>query len=289
MNMTHARAWTVALTLLVGCERAPDPAIGRAAAERARAHVTSGLGAVDRLTTGLARAMQGTSAPVGAAMGEVPRLRRALRDLHDDHTPLGRELTLYPLSFVVAVRPDGKAAASDRSGEPDVMADRDLGAAFPCVRAAAQGTAGTCAGQFGLTEGVTRRWFVAAVPARASADAPAAGAVVAMMTFGNIAKAVRGALDMETTRDGVQLSVGILHEGRTYPAGTDNDVAARYLVREPLVRAIPADIAGRAGREAVSFNFTERGGRLQWGAAASPAASLGEGAALLVFRAPVRQ
>jgi hypothetical protein len=151
--MTHARAWTVALSLLVGCERAPDPAIGRAAAERARAHVTSGLGAVDRLTTGLARAMQGTSAPVGAAMGEVPRLRRALRDLHDDHTPLGRELTLYPLSFVVAVRPDGKAAASDRSGEPDVMAERDLGAAFPCVRAAAQGTAGTCAGQFGLTEG----------------------------------------------------------------------------------------------------------------------------------------
>jgi hypothetical protein len=80
---------------------------------------------------------------------------------------------LYPLSFVAAVRPDGKAAASDRSGEPDVMAERDLGAAFPCVRTAMQGTAGTCAGQFGLTEGVTRRWFVAVVPARASADGKA--------------------------------------------------------------------------------------------------------------------
>jgi hypothetical protein len=60
-------------------------------------------------------------------------------------------------------------------------------------------------------------------------------------------------------------------------------------VPEPLLRAIPADIAARAGREAVTFTFTENAGRLQWGAAASPAASLGPGDALLVFRAPLRQ
>lgn len=289
MTMNAARISTLALILLGACEQRRDPAIGREAATRARAHVTEGIGAVDRLTAGLSRAISGAAVPVAGAMGDTARLRRALRDLHDDHTPTGRELSLYPTSFIAAVRPDGKAAASDRSGAPDPVAERDLAAEFPCVRRALQGSPGTCAGQFSLAQGTTRRWFVAVVPARATADAPVQGAVVAAMTFGNIARAVRGALDLSTARDGVQLAVGILHEGRTYPSGTDNDVAARYLVRERLVRAVPRALAAQSARSAVQFDFAENEGRMQWGAAAAPVPALGEGAALLVFRAPLRQ
>lgn len=287
MHMSITRRWVLALSLLGACEKAADPSIGREAAQRAAANVTSGLRGVDRLTSGLGRAMQGASAPVGAAMADAARLRRALRDLHDDRTPMGQELSLYPTSFIAAVRPDGKAAASDRDATPDPVAEKDLAEVFPCVRAALQGTAGSCAGQFSLVEGAQRRWFVAVVPAR-DAGGEVTGAVLAAMTFGNVAKAVRTALDMETTRDGVQLSVGILHEGRTYPAGADNDVPGHFLVRAPLVRAVPASFAAAAGRGAQTFNFTE-GARMQWGVASAPAASLGEGAALVVFRAPIRQ
>lgn len=288
MTTTALRRAT-ALALLAACQKTPDPAIGREAATRAQAHVASGRAATERLTQGLARTLEGAGAPVGAAFADPARLRRALRELHDDRSDIGRALSLYPTSFIAAVRPDGKAAASDREATPDPVADKDLGAAFPCVRAALAGTAGTCAGQFSLTAGAERRWFVAVTPARAATDGPVVGVVLAGMTFGNIARAVRGALDLETARDGVQLAVGILHAGRTYPAGADNDVPPAFLVRPPLVREIPADASERAPREAVTFTFSQNDGRMQWGAAAGPAPTLGEGAALVVFRAPLRQ
>lgn len=286
---TSGLVWAAALILLGGCEKDRDPAVGRAAAERARAHVASGRAATERLTGGLSRAIEGASTPVGGAMADPARLRRALRDLHDDRTDMGRALSLFPTSFIAAVRPDGKAAASDRDATPDPVAEKDLGAAFPCVRAALQGTAGSCAGQFSLVEGAQRRWFVAVTPARATADGPVVGAVLAAMTFGNIAKAVRGALNIETARDGVQLAVGILHEGRTYPSGTDNDVPAAFLVDPPLVRAIPQGASARAAQVVITFNFTQNNGRMQWGAAAGPVPTLGDGASLIVYRAPLRQ
>lgn len=289
MNMSNTARCFVGLSLLAACEKSADPSVGRQAAQEASANVQSGTRAVERLTSGLARAVEGTSAPVGAAMGDSSRLRRALRDLHDDHTPLGRELTLYPTSFIAAVRPDGKGAASDRSAAPDPLIDVDLAEAFPCVRRALQGTAGSCGGQFSLVEGSARRWFVAVVPTRPAAGEPVNGAVVAAMTFGNVAKAVRGALEMERSREPVQLAVGLLHEGRTYPSGADNDVPARFLVRPAMVRAIPASFAAAAARAPQTFTFTENGGRMQWGVASAPAPALGEGAALMVFRAPLRQ
>lgn len=288
MSTTGLR-WAAALILLGACGRQGDPAVGAAAAERARAHVASGRAATERLTQGLSRTIDGASAPVGAAMADPVRLRRALRDLHDDRTDIGRALSLYPTSFIAAVRPDGKAAASDREATPDPVADKDLGAAFPCVRAALQGTAGACAGQFSLTQGLERRWFVAVTPARATADGPVVGAVLAAMTFGNVAKAVRGALNIETARDNVQLVVGILHDGRTYPSGSDNDVPSAFLVRDPLLRVIPQGTSDRAAREVVTFTFAQNDGRMQWGAAAGPVPTLGDGASLLVYRAPLRQ
>lgn len=285
---TRGIRWAAALILLGACEKQGDPSVGREAAERARAHVASGRAATERLTQGLTRTIEGAATPVGAAMADATRLRRALRDLHDDRTEIGRALSLYPTSFIAAVRPDGKAAASDREATPDPAADKDLGAAFPCVRAALQGAAGSCAGQFSLTQGSERRWFVAVTPAR-GADGAVVGAVVAAMTFGNIAKAVRGALNIETARDNVQLAVGLLHEGRTYPSGNDNDVPAAFLVDAPLVRALPQDASARAAREVITFQFAQNEGRLQWGAAAGPVPSLGEGASLVVFRAPLRR
>lgn len=290
MGMNTAVRWAAALILLNACAKKPDPAIGRQAAERARAHVASGRAATERLTQGLARDLAGAGAPIATALasGDPTRLGRALRDLHEGQSVIGRALSLYPTSFIAAVGADGKALASDRSATPDPLRDKDLGAAFPCVRVALGGTAGTCAGTFGLTAGIERRWFVAVTPARVSAEGPVTGAVVAAMTFGNVAKAVRGALDLETSREGVQLAVGILHAGRTYPAGADNDVPAHFLVREPLVQQIPAGTSERAAQAEVTFTFSQNEGRLQWGAAAGPVPSLGPGASLLVFRAPLR-
>ena len=286
-------SWVVVLCGL-GCSKGGGDAVGRAAATRASAHVREGLGAVDRLTSGLQGVLAGAAPTVAAALApplDVARVRNRLLDLHDDRSATGRQLSLYPTWFVAAVAPDGKGLAGDQQAGRDYIPSLDLRAAFPCVATALGGTAASCTGDFVTTEGAPARAYVlSAVPLRATADGPVLGALVGAMTYGRVAKAIREALNVSTLRDQVQLSVGFWHRGRVVPSGRDNDVPAALLVPDSLLPRIPTTLGARLAQgESFTFHFTENQGAMQWGAAAAPAPTLGPGDGLVVFRAPLRQ
>jgi hypothetical protein len=287
--------WSWALVLCgLGCSKGGGDAVARDAATHAQAHVREGLGAIDRLTTGLQAVLTSSAAPVGAALVEpldVARVRNRLRDLHDDRSASGRQLSLYPTWFVAAVGPDGKGLAGDQEAGRDYLPGLDVGASFPCVGAALRGTPGSCTGDLVTTPGAAARgYMVSAVPLRATADGPVVGALVGAMTYGRVAKAIREALNVTTLRDRVQLAVGFWHGGRVVPSGRDNDVPAALLVPDSLLPRIPSNLGARLARgESFTFTFNENQGAMQWGAAAGPTPTLGPGDGLIVFRAPLRQ
>lgn len=287
--------WSWALVLCgLGCSKGGGDAVAREAATRAQANVREGLGAVGRLTSGLQAALASSAQPVGAAIVEpldVARVRNRVRDLHDDRSASGRQLSLYPTWFIAAVGLDGKGLAGDQEPARDYIPGLDLGERFPCVRAALQGTAGSCTGDLVTTEGAAARgYMLSAVPLRATTDGPVVGALVGAMTYGRVAKAIREALNVSTLRERVQLSVGFWHGGRVVPSGVDNDVPAALLVPDSLLPRIPSNLGARLARgESFTFTFSENQGAMQWGAAAAPAPTLSQGDGLIVFRAPLRQ
>lgn len=269
--------------------------MGREAATRARAHVREGLEATGRLTNGLQAVLLGAAPTVVTSIADpidVARVRNRLRDLHDDRSATGRQLSLYPTHFVAVVGLDGKGLAGDIEASRDYLPGLDLRTPLACVGAALGGTAGTCAGDFVPMQGApARAYMVAAVPLRATADGPVVGALVGAMTYGRVAQAIREALNVSTLRDRVQLAVGFWHGGRLVPSGRENnDVTAAMLVPDSLVRRVPGNTGARLARgEAFTFTFAENNGAMQWGAAVAPAPALGAGDGLMVFRAPLRQ
>lgn len=283
------------LAMFAACKREPDPAIGQRAAAKASEHVTEGVAAIGRVTNGFTGVIDTAARSVGPTLAQpvdVARVRNTLRDLHDDRSTVGRDLSLYPTWFVAAVGPDGKGIAGDRTPDQDYLPGKDLATAFPCVRAALQGTAGSCVGEFSSGEGQRPRvYYVQVSPARAQADGPVAGAVVGAITFGRLAKSVRELLNLRTVRDRVQISVGLLRNGHVAPSGADNDVTQAFLVPDSLVPRVPADARERLTREHGRFTFTfrENDGQMQWGAAVGEVPPLGADTALVVFRADLRQ
>jgi hypothetical protein len=311
---TRAPLGVTALLILnvAACERAPDPAIAQRAATKAAEHVAEGRGGIERMASGLVTVTERAARTMGAAMADptnVARVRNRLLDLHDDHSEVGRALTLYPTWFIAAVGTDGKAIAGDRTHDRDFLPGRDLGAMFPCVRAALAGTAGSCTGVMPAAGAVPERtYLVAAHPTRgpmaqpvaANADAGAAptpspeginGVVVSAITYGRLAKAVRELLNLRTANERVQLYVGLVRGSQVIPSGrNNNEVAAAYLVPDSLVPRVPRDLDARLGRgnEPVTFNFSENNGQLQWGAAAGRVSALDAETALVVFRTSLR-
>ncbi len=288
----NARPLVIA-ALLLGCSNGRE-AVGREAAARATAHAREGIEAVGRLQGGLQTVLAGAAPTVAAAIAtpiDVARVRNRLRDLHDDRSATGRQLSLYPTWFVAAVGADGHAIAGDLEPARDYLPGKDLRTAFPCLVTALSGTAGSCSGDFVTTEGAAPRgYMVTAVPLRAAADGPVVGALVGAMTYGRVAKAIREALNVSTLRDRVQLAVGFWHHGRIVPSGMDNDVPAALLVPDALLPRVPAYIGERlAAGTPFTFTFAENQGALQWGAAVAPVPALGPGEGILVFRAPLRQ
>ena len=287
--------WSWVLVLCgLGCSKGGGDAVGREAATHAEAHVREGLAAVGRLTDGLQAVLVGAAPTVAESIAvplDVARVRNRLRDLHDDRSATGRQLSLYPTWFVAAVDTDGKGLAGDQDAGRDYIPGLDLRASFACVGAALAGTAGSCTGDFVTTPGAAARgYMVSAVPLRASPDGPVVGALVGAMTYGRVAKAIREALNVSTLRDHVQLSVGFWHHGRVVPSGVDNDVPAALLVPDSLLPRIPHNLGARLARgKAFTFTFSENQGALQWGAAIAPAPTLSPGDGLMVFRAPLRQ
>jgi hypothetical protein len=278
----------------LGCSKGGDDAVAREAATRATAHVREGLAAADRLTTGLHAVLVSVAPNVASSIAEpidVARVRNRLRDLHDDRSASGRQLSLYPTHFVAVVGLDGKGIAGDIEASRDYLPGLDLRAPFACVGAALGGTPGSCTGDFVTMAGApSRAYMLSAVPLRATADGPVIGALVGAMTYGRVAQAIRQALNVSTLRDRVQLAVGFWHGGRLVPSGQDNDVPAAMLVPDSLVPRVPGNTSARVGRgEAFTFTFTENGGAMQWGAAVAPAPALGPGDGLMVFRAPLRR
>ncbi|MFO0647026.1 MAG: hypothetical protein U0326_12365 [Polyangiales bacterium] len=282
----------VAASVIAACSKGPDPAVGRANAAKAVEHVNEGRGGIERLTRGFTEVMTKVAREMGPAVadtGNVARVRnRLLHDMHDDRTEVGRDLTLYPTWFIAAVGADGKGIAGDRAPEQDFIPGRDLGAAFPCVRAALQGTGGTCVGEMSSGEGQAPRvYLVSAQPTRATEGGAVTGAVVGTITYGRLAKAVRELLNLRVGRDRVQLYVGFSYGGRIIPSGTrDNDVAAAYLVPDTLLPRVPRDLDAKVsqGNGSTTFTFDENGGQTQWGAAAGRISVLGDHTSLLVFR-----
>jgi hypothetical protein len=295
MNVRAMGLALVAAGVMAACGRGADPAAGRAAAAKAAEHVNEGREGVERLAHGFTDVMTKVARAMGPAVaepGNVARGRpRLLHDMHDDRTEVGRDLTLYPTWFLAAVGTDGKGIAGDRAPEQDFIPGKDLAAAFPCVRAALQGTGGTCVGEMASGEGQTPRvYLVAAQPTRAAEGGPINGAVVGTITYGRLAKAVRELLNLRVGRDRVQLYVGFSYDGRVIPSGTrDNDVAAAYLVPDSLLPRVPRDLDAQvtAGHGAATFTFSENDGQMQWGAAAGRVPSLGDRTSLLVFRTRV--
>lgn len=291
----NVRSWmTVVATVgTLACGRNIDPTVGRRAAEKASEHVTEGSAAVERLTTGLVEVTRKAArdiAPSVDAPVNVARVRNFLtHELHDDHTEVGRDLTLYPTWFLAVAGVDGKGIAGDRAPDQDFIPDKDLGAAFPCVRTAIAGTGGHCVGEMASAQGQeTRVYLVAAQPIHA-ADGTTRGVMVAAINYGRLAKAVRETLNLRTARDNVQLHVGFLRNGRVLPSGHDNDVAQAYLVPDVMLPRIPRDAGQRvAGGGFFTFTFTENQGRMQWGVAVGQVSALGD-TAMIVFRAPLRQ
>ncbi len=295
--MSTRTVWAAMMVLgvVTGCEKAPDPAVGRAAAAKAAEHVVEGREGVERLTRGFDEVMAKAAREMGPAVaepGNVARVRNRLwHDMHDDHTEVGRDLTLYPTWFLAAVGVDGKGIAGDRAPDQDYLPGKDLGAAFPCVRAALQGNGGHCVGELASGEGQAPRvYLVSAQPTRAAEGGAVTGAVVGAITYGRLSKAVRELLNLRTAHDRAQLYVGFWHGGRIIPSGTrDNDVAAAFLVPDSLLPRVPRDLDARlaAGHGSATFTFDENGGRMQWGAAAGRVSALGDDTALVVFRTPL--
>lgn len=287
--------WSLVLVMCgLGCSKGGGEAVGREAATQAQAHVREGLAAVGRLTNGLQAVLVDGAPTIAATIVEpldVARVRNRLRDLHDDRTATGRQLSLYPTWFVAAVGADGKGLAGDQEAGRDYIPGLDLRAGFACVGGALTGTAGSCTGDLVTTEGAAARgYMLSAVPLRATPDGPVVGALVGAMTYGRVAKAVREALNITTLRDRVQLSVGFWHGGRVVPSRLDNDVPAALLVPDSLLPRIPGNLGARlAHGESFTFTFEENQGAMQWGAAAAPAPTLGPGDGLIVFRAPLRR
>ncbi len=279
----------MAVALTPGCRGGGDPADGRAAADAARGHVNEGRDAVERLATGLLAVMDRSAPQVGAALAssDVARVRNTLRGLHEDRGGIARDLSLYPTWFIAAVNPSGRGVAGDRAPDRDYLVGKDLGGAFPCVRETlGDGRSRTCVGELSSAEGQEARPFLATVAVTRGIDGATNGAVLATLTFGHMAKAIRQMLNVRTARDRVQLAVGIWYRGRLWPSGRDNDVAQAWLVPPALARRVPSDAQSRVAR-GFTFTFDESEGRLQWGAAVGPLARLGAGAGLTVFRATV--
>jgi hypothetical protein len=286
------RTIAVTLALAAACSRQPDPAIGRAAAQKATENAREGSESVGRLANGLVEVTAKGARLLGPAMAapvDVARVRNIIRiDMHDDHTDVGRDLTMYPTWFLAAVGPDGRGIAGDRAPEQDFLVGKHLSAAFPCVRSALQGNGGHCVGELSSGEGQpTRVYLVGAQPTR-GADNTINGAFVTAVNFSRLAKAVRETLNLRTAHESVQIYVGFLRNGRVHPSGSDNDVAQAYLVPDNFLRRIPHDIEARARTAPATFTFSENNGQMQWGAAVLPVPSL-DGASIIVFRAPLRQ
>ena len=287
--------WSWALVLCgLGCSNGREDAVGREAATRARAHVREGLEAAGRLTNGLQTVLVVAAPTVVTAIADpidVARVSNRLRDLHDDRSATGRQLSLYPTHFVAVVGLDGKGIAGDIEAARDYLPNLDLRAPFACVGAALGGTAGMCTGDFVTMPGApSRAYMISAVPLRATEGGAVVGALVGAMTYGRVAQAIRQALNVTTLRERVQLAVGFWHGGRLVPSGRDNDVPAGMLVPDALVPRVPGNTGARVARgEAFLFNFSENNGAMQWGAAVAPAPALGPGDGLMVFRAPLRQ
>ncbi len=281
-----------AMVSLSACQSRPDPAIGRAAVAKAREHVNEGRDGVERLARGFSEVIDKVARAMGPTMAEatnVARVRNRLRlDMHDERSEIGRDLTLYPTWFLAAAGTDGKGIAGDRAPENDFLPGRDLAGAFPCVRAALQGTGGTCVGEMSSGEGQAPRvYLVTAHPTRAAEGAPVNGVIVGAITYGRLAKAVRELLNLRTAQDHAQLYVGLWYDGRMIPSGTrDNDVVAAYLVPDSLLPRVPRDLDARvtAGNGSATFQFDENNGQMQWGAAAGRVPSLGDRTSLVVFR-----
>ncbi len=277
-----------------GCNKGPDPAIGRQAAEKAAEHANEAVASIERLTRGLVDVTAKGARQLGPAMTDaanVARIRNVVRvDMHDDHTDVGRDLTLYPTWFLAAVGMDGKGLAGDREPERDFVPGKDLGAAFPCVRAALTGNGGFCVGELASGEGQdARSYLVAAQPTRAAEGQPVNGAFVTAIPYGRLAKAVRETLNLRTAHDGVQLHVGFVRNGRVIPSGRDNDVPQAYLVPDTMVPRVPANAWQRVqGGGFFTHTFTENQGRMQWGLGVAQVPTLTE-TAVVVFRAPLRQ
>lgn len=286
------RAIVSAAALAAACTRRPDPAIGRNAAQQAIANAREGADSVGRLADGLvAVTAKGARVlgPLLAAPVDPARVRNSLRiDMHDDHTDVGRDLTMYPTWFLAAVGPDGRGIAGDRDPERDFLVGKNLSAAFPCVAAALRGDGGRCVGELASAEGQAPRvYLVAAQPARGD-DAAVRGAFVTAINFSRLAKAVRETLNLRTAGESVQLHVGFLRAGRVLPSGADNDVAQAYLIPDGFLRRVPRGLEADARRAPATFTFSENDGRMHWGAAALPVPAL-EDTAVIVFRAPLRQ
>lgn len=292
-HTTRLTALSLALTAALGCNRNND-SVGREAAQQATQHVTRASGMVDNLLDGLKTGLSHAETVVGAAMVapvDAARVRNRLLDLGDDHNAVGRELSFFPTYFVIAVGPDGRAIAANRTVANDWSPGLNVGDAFACVGAALSGAAGTCAGTMPTRPGeLVRNYAVAAVPLRAEAGGPVLGALVGAYSFGGLAKAVRVALDNETQRARVQLAVGIWNGTRVVPSGNDNDVQQMYLVPQALVAALPPDVGARvaSGRPS-TFTFSQNDGAMQWGGAIGQTPRLGAATGLIVYRAPLRQ
>lgn len=279
--------------VLSACSRGPDHAAAVEAARRATSHLDEGRAAVDRLSNGLRAALQKATVQVGATLVapvDEARVRNTLRDLHDDRTDVGRDLSLYPTRFLAAVGADHHAVAGDRTPDQDYLKGRDLVTSFPCVAQALAGEAAGCVGEMSLGEGQpTRQYLVQAIPTRGMPDGAPNGALVGAITLGTMAKSIRQALDLQTARDRVQLSVGFWYHDRIVPSGGDNDVVQSFLVPDSLVRRLPSGTAAKlATGRPFTFTFDENEGRMQWGAAVGPVPALGPGVGMVIYRAPLR-
>ncbi|MBI5514039.1 MAG: hypothetical protein HY909_09750 [Deltaproteobacteria bacterium] len=287
--------WVCVGLLACSCKRGPDMAVADEAAAAATRHVDRGRESVSTVSTGLLATLGRCAVPVGATLTtpvDPARVRNTLRDLHEERSPLGRELAFYPTRFLTLLGADGKAIASDRPPAEDVLPGRDLAGAFPCAAAALQGRAGTCVAEFSHREAEPPRvFFAAAQPARVAEGAPVTGALVGVISLASLARSIRTDLDVRTVSERVQLRVGFLVGDRVVPSGSDNTVPEAYLVPDTLVPRVPRDAWSKLqslhGR--FTFTFTENDGRFQWGAAIGTVPALGERVALVVFRSPLRQ
>lgn len=288
MKITHTAGMVVLAALAAGgCKKSDDGAAAQAATRAAEQYVREGNDATRRLVEGLTGVISRAAPTVAPTLGDPARAREALRALHDDRTPMGRDLALYPTSFVAAVNADGTVVAADLREQGDALSGKDVRTAFPCVAQALSGTAATCSGALTLREGEpTRAYAVTAVPMESSGDGGTSrGALIGVMNLARMAQAVRQSLDLDHRRDRVQLSVAYWVNHRLVPLPDDPDVAVAWRVPQSLVARLPADTGTRVeSGGTATFHFTENEGRMQWGAAAAPTPVLGQGAGLVVYR-----